>query len=77
MKAARLTLLAVAVCLLSSFALAVPTSRIWGGEDVNSGDSASVASVRVRNTHACGGSIISSKHILTAGHCVSELSTIP
>lgn len=52
-----------------------PTSRIWGGSDAATAQYPHVVSVRVDDAHTCVGSIISNKFIITAAHCVSEIST--
>lgn len=70
MAKARLVILLVGYFAIS--ALAVPTSRIWGGEEAAKNGFSYVASVRLDGAHICGGTIIESRSILTAAHCVVE-----
>ncbi|XP_058807348.1 chymotrypsin-1-like [Phymastichus coffea] len=44
--------------------------RILNGHAANIEDFPYQASIRRENIHICGGSIISERHVLTAGHCV-------
>lgn len=55
--------------------LALPQSRLLGSEDAKVGEFPWVGSLRLDHTHVCSLSIISSKQVLTAAHCVSDLGT--
>lgn len=57
-----------AILLVGAFAL--PGGRIVGGHDAEPGQFPYQISLRNRNSHTCGGSIIDEKWILTAAHCV-------
>lgn len=50
----------------------VPALRVVGGEPGNIKDLPYQANILLHGQHFCGGSIISPKLILTAGHCVCE-----
>ncbi|XP_012135227.1 chymotrypsin-1-like [Megachile rotundata] len=52
-----------------------PETQIVGGRDAPSGKFPYQVSLRKNGRHFCGGSIISSRHILTAAHCVKGLET--
>lgn len=63
------TLLLVAALLGVAFASPF-NGRIVGGSDAILGQFPHQISLRLKGSHNCGGSIISSKYILTAAHCV-------
>ncbi|XP_013112886.2 trypsin delta [Stomoxys calcitrans] len=65
-------LLVLGLWAVVSCAVAQPSGRIWGGEEASKDDFPFVASVRLDGSHVCGGSIIGSKSILTAAHCLQE-----
>jgi len=48
--------------------------RIVGGQNARPGELPFQVSIYIHGSHWCGGSIIDNKHVLTAGHCVYELS---
>ncbi|XP_043276806.1 chymotrypsin-1-like isoform X1 [Venturia canescens] len=52
-------------------------SRVVGGEDANIGEFPYSAAVFKKNKQICGGSIIGSRHILTAAHCFHGVSSDP
>jgi trypsin len=58
-----------------SFKSAVVT-KIIGGEQAGIDTWGWAVSIRVRNNHVCGGSLISSTLVLTAAHCLSSINTI-
>ncbi|XP_017462870.1 PREDICTED: coagulation factor IX-like, partial [Rhagoletis zephyria] len=47
--------------------------RIIGGEDALPGEFPWLCSLRSNNKHQCGGSIINSQFIVTAGHCIAPV----
>uniref|UniRef100_A0A1A9WAU6 Lectizyme n=1 Tax=Glossina brevipalpis TaxID=37001 RepID=A0A1A9WAU6_9MUSC len=51
--------------------------KIINGAEAQAGDYPWVVSVRVDNVHTCVGSIVSEQHIITAGHCVQDVRSIP
>ncbi|KAK0177320.1 hypothetical protein PV328_001388 [Microctonus aethiopoides] len=59
-----------AIAILSD---AKPPQKIIGGDVVISNEFPFIVSIRIDGQHHCSGSIISSKHILTAAHCVVHL----
>lgn len=58
------------VTILLTFGIGVPESKIVGGKDALSGQFPYQVSLRKNKSHFCGGSIIDSRTILTAAHCV-------
>ncbi|XP_034671343.1 trypsin alpha [Drosophila subobscura] len=78
MAAPRLALAPLwALLLLLAAAHALPEGRILGGEDATATEYPWTASLRHNKAHTCMAAIISSTHLLTAAHCVSELGTTP
>ncbi|XP_076394333.1 transmembrane protease serine 9 [Megachile rotundata] len=63
------------LCLVAS-AFGDLDSRIVGGREAPSGKFPYQVSLRQNGRHFCGGSIISSRYILTAAHCVQGLSNL-
>lgn len=63
------TLLLV-VTLIGAASCGVLNGRVVGGIDATEGQFPHQVSLRLKGNHKCGGSIISSKYILTAAHCV-------
>ncbi|XP_033213885.1 trypsin-2-like [Belonocnema kinseyi] len=63
-----------AIVGILALATASPTrnldGKIVGGYDINIEEVPYQVSLRSYESHNCGGSIISDRHILTAGHCV-------
>ena len=53
---------------------AVPQARIIGGETADTGAWAWTVSILIDSSNLCGGSILSSEWIITAAHCVHDLS---
>ncbi|CAF1353689.1 unnamed protein product [Adineta steineri] len=60
-------------CSLNSVSL----TKIIGGEDARVDTWNWAVSIRIRNAHTCGGSLISPELILTAAHCLYSISRIP
>ncbi|KAJ5319819.1 hypothetical protein PENANT_c026G03216 [Penicillium antarcticum] len=64
------------LCLASL--IAQPVNAIVGGSDVSAGDApfaaAIISSTNFGNTYICGGSLISSKTVLTSAYCVDGSS---
>lgn len=50
--------------------------KIVGGNPADEGQYPYQASLRFRNQHFCGGSIIDKRWILTASHCLSKYAAI-
>lgn len=70
MVSTRIVILLVGFFVISTFAQ--PSNKIWGGEEASKNSFKYVASVRLDGAHICGGSIVGSRSILTAAHCVLE-----
>ncbi|XP_037942605.1 serine protease SP24D-like [Teleopsis dalmanni] len=64
-------------CTLVATVVAYNSGRIVGGYDALPDQFPHQISLRMNHYHICGGSIISSKYILTAAHCVVETGTQP
>ncbi|XP_053594605.1 chymotrypsin-2 [Microplitis demolitor] len=48
-------------------------TRVVGGQNSSDGEFPYIVSIRFRNIHVCGGTIVSNRYILSAAHClVSE-----
>ncbi|KAH8397797.1 hypothetical protein KR222_001968, partial [Zaprionus bogoriensis] len=73
MSHALLALLA----LVATTTLALPQGRLLGAEDAKVGEFPWLGSLRLDNAHVCSTTIISSTHMLTAAHCVSDLGIQP
>jgi trypsin len=50
--------------------------RIVGGERFEIEDVPFLVSLRIRGNHACGGALITSTFVLTAGHCVFDVRIV-
>lgn len=48
-----------------------PQPRIVGGSNANNGQFPHQISLRIGESHICGGSIISQNYVVTAAHCVT------
>jgi secreted trypsin-like serine protease len=59
-------------CSLNSAVL----TRIIGGEDAEANTWGWIVSIRIKNDHICGGSLISPELVLTAAHCLASIKTI-
>jgi trypsin len=66
----------LALCVVAASALPqrhraprLTDKRIVGGEDATQGEFPEQVSVQIFGGHACGGSLLSSTAVLTAGHC--------
>ncbi|XP_043803031.1 chymotrypsin-1-like [Apis laboriosa] len=66
----------VLVFCLAVTAYGFPESKIVGGKDAPVGKFPYQVSLRKNKNHFCGGSIIDSRTILTAAHCVEGLSNL-
>ena len=65
------------VAVLCATAIASPFGgRIVGGKDAALGQFPYQISLRMQNSHICGGSIIDNKLLLTAAQCVVDESDI-
>jgi len=53
----------------------VKSTRIIGGVDAIPGAWPWIASLQFRNSHFCGGTLLSPKWVLTASHCVGKISS--
>ncbi|CAF2825813.1 unnamed protein product [Rotaria sp. Silwood2] len=51
-------------------------TKIIGGEEATMNSWGWVVSIRFRNNHICGGSLISSELVLTAAHCLVSIKTL-
>ncbi|XP_053994070.1 transmembrane protease serine 9-like [Hylaeus volcanicus] len=69
------------VTLLSFAAIACASvdgaARLVNGQNALPGQFPYTVSLRVENSHICGGAIIDNYHILTAAHCVRTLTNYP
>ncbi|XP_033346598.1 chymotrypsin-1-like [Bombus vosnesenskii] len=70
------TLSASFVLCLAVAAFGFPEGQIVGGKDAPVGKFPHQVSLRQSGSHFCGGSIIDSRHILTAAHCVQGLNNL-
>lgn len=52
--------------------LALPQSRVVGGDSAKVGQFPYIVSVRAYSSHICGGTILNKDTILTAAHCVPQ-----
>lgn len=67
-------MLAKVLVLSAVVALAIASpfeGRIVGGDDASPGQFPYQISLRIKDSHTCGGSIIDNEWILTAAHCVA------
>lgn len=46
--------------------------HIVGGTDAVAGEHPYMVSLRLKNSHFCGGSIVAKRYILTAAHCLMQ-----
>ncbi|XP_019886768.2 serine protease 53 [Ooceraea biroi] len=56
------------------FEIGRPSTHIVGGNDAFVGGYPYMVSLRQKNNHFCGGSIIAKRYILTAAHCLASLT---
>ncbi|WP_369600449.1 serine protease [Hahella sp. SMD15-11] len=52
-----------------------PAGKIVGGNQASPGEFPFMVSLQINGSHVCGGSVISSRWILTAAHCAVEFNT--
>jgi len=59
--------------------VALTSSRIVGGENAIENSWPMIVSLRLNKTtsHSCGGTILSNSYILTAAHCLRQISIVP
>ncbi|XP_075157383.1 serine protease SP24D-like [Haematobia irritans] len=67
----------VVVIALAGLTQANPTGRVVGGKDAEAKQFPHQISLRRAHSHICGGSIVSSRYVLTAAHCVVIEGTTP
>lgn len=64
---------AAALAMPAAMAAAVPRDTneilIVGGEEAKAGDFPFIVSLQQSGSHFCGGSLLDSTHVVTAGHC--------
>uniref|UniRef100_A0A1I8PMZ7 Peptidase S1 domain-containing protein n=2 Tax=Stomoxys calcitrans TaxID=35570 RepID=A0A1I8PMZ7_STOCA len=65
------------ISCVACVAWANPTGRVVGGDDAVARQFPYQISLRRDHSHVCGGSIISSRTVLTAAHCVVMEGTTP
>ncbi|XP_012270934.1 chymotrypsin-1 [Orussus abietinus] len=70
------TCLALALAVAAEGTSRGPPTRLIGGISADIGEFPYQASLRLKGGHFCGGSIITTRHVLTAAHCIIDfLST--
>ncbi|EZA56682.1 Chymotrypsin-1 [Ooceraea biroi] len=62
------------ICCLAAVGHGRPSTHIVGGNDAFVGGDPYMVSLRQKNNHFCGGSIIAKRYILTAAHCLASLT---
>ncbi|XP_070271721.1 complement factor D [Myotis yumanensis] len=67
-RLAALILLGVALCV------AQPQGRILGGSEAKPHERPYMASVQVNGTHVCGGFLVAEQWVLSAAHCLEDVS---
>ena len=55
---------------------AVASPYIVGGHEVRAHSAPFMASLHLGDQHFCGGSLVTSRHVVTAAHCVAPLSDL-
>lgn len=59
----------IILCTLVELSLSHPEEKIVGGHSINITEAPYQVSFNIRETHFCGGALISASFVLSAAHC--------